>query len=53
MTHSQASDWAGRYQACGMFNKPWDKQLIIRLVIKEKTEERQSEPLDGQMMMEV
>ena len=53
MTHSQASDWAGRYQACGMFNRPWDKQPIIRLVTKEKIEERQAEPLDGQMMMEV
>ena len=53
MTHSQASDWAGRYQACGMFNKPWDKQPIIRLVSREKDVEQSSEPLDGQIMMEV
>lgn len=53
MTHSEASDWAGRYLACGMFNKPWDKPPIIRLVSKEKEEARPAEPLDGQMSLEV
>ena len=55
MTHSEASDWAKRYQACGMFNKPWDKAPIIRFVrpSKAEKEEDQSEPLEGQMRMEV
>lgn len=31
-TSSEASDWVQRYEACGMFNKPWDKQPVMRLV---------------------
>lgn len=31
-THSEASDWSGRYDACGMFNKAWNGNPIIRLV---------------------
>lgn len=32
LTHSEASDWSGRYDACGMFNKEYDGNDIIRLV---------------------
>jgi hypothetical protein len=54
-TPSEASDWVQRYQACGMFNKPWDKQPIIRQVkpIRTKQDEAQRLPLDGQITMEV
>ena len=54
-TSSEASDWTQRWQACGMFNKQWDKGPIIRLVRPERTkqEDAQRVPLDGQMSMEV
>lgn len=32
MTHSEASDWAQKYEACGMFNRDYDGEPIIRLV---------------------
>lgn len=54
LTHSEASDWAGRWQACGMFNKTWDKQPVMREVIPErKQKEADNTPLEGQMSLEV
>lgn len=32
LTHSEASDWSGRYEACGMYNKEWSGNNIIHLV---------------------
>lgn len=54
MTHSEASDWVKRYQACGMFNKPWNKEPIIRQGRPKKTgpEATPSEPVEGQITME-
>ena len=50
VTNSEASDWAKRWLACGMFNKPWDGNPIIRLVRPTRTDkEAQSIPLDGQL----
>lgn len=31
LTHSQASDWAGRWPACGMFNKEYNGRPIIEM----------------------
>lgn len=55
MTHSEASDWAKRWQGCGLFNKPWGDKPVMRLVKPERTnrEEAQRIPLDGQMSLEV
>ena len=54
LTHSEASDWAGRWQACGMFNKTWDKQPVMRDVIPErKQKEADNTPLEGQISLEV
>lgn len=54
LTHSEASDWAGKWQACGMFNQPWDKQPVITEVRPErKQKEADNTPLDGQMSLEV
>ena len=55
LTHSEASDWAKRYQACGMYNKPWGKGPIIELVrpTRKDPEEKQNVPLDGQMSLDV
>ena len=54
LTHSQASDWAQRWQACGMFNKPWGSKPIIRLVrpTRQEKEEMQNVPIEGQLSME-
>ncbi len=54
-TSSEASDWVQWYQACGMFNQPWNKQPIIRQVTPARTtrEDIQSVPLDGQLKLEV
>ena len=32
MTNSEASDWSGRYDACGMYNRVYNGNPIIRLV---------------------
>ena len=50
ISKSEASDWAKRWLACGMFNKPWDGNPIIRLVRPTRTDkEAQSIPLDVQL----
>ena len=55
MTHSEASDWAKRWLACGLFNKPWDKGPVMSLVrpTRKDKEELQSTPIEGQISMEV
>ena len=54
-TDSEATDWAKRWLACGLFNKPWGDKPIMRLVRPTRTyrEEAQRIPLDGQLSMEV
>lgn len=54
-TSSEASDWAQRWQACGMFNKTWDKQPIIRMVkpVRKDPEDVQMIPLEGQLKLDV
>ena len=49
ITSSAASDWAQKYEACGMFDKPWDKGPIIRLVKPENAKDIEDEPLEGQV----
>lgn len=54
LTHSEASDWAGRWQACGMFNRELNKQPVIREVVPErKQKEADNTPLEGQISLEV
>ena len=54
-TSSEASDWAKRWQACGMFNKPYTGGPIIQLVKRSSNKPPQApeEPLEGQMTLEV
>lgn len=49
ITHSAASDWNGRKEACGMYNREWTGRAIIELPGREKPESR----CDGQIEMEV
>lgn len=54
LTHSEASDWAGRWMACGMFNRVWGKQPVIHEVVPErKQKEADKTHLDGQISLEV
>ena len=55
MTHSEASDWAKRWLACGMFNKTYTGGPIMELVrpVRKQKEPTIEEPLDGQIQMEV
>lgn len=55
MTHSEASDWTQRWQACGQFNNPWEGKPIMQLVrqTRKDREEAQNTPLEGQISMEV
>ena len=55
LTNSAASDWAKRYQACGMFNKEYKGRPNIERVIPARTnrEEAQRIELEGQMKLEV
>lgn len=32
LTHSEASDWVGKWQACGLFNQETAHQNVIELV---------------------
>lgn len=54
LTHSEASDWAGRWQACGAFNRTLNRQPVIREVVTErKQKESDNAPLEGQIGFEV
>ena len=54
MTRSEASDWAKRWLACGLFNKPWKGQSIMRIVrpTRKDKEEIRNTPIEGQISME-
>ena len=54
LIHSEASYWAGRWQACGAFNQAINRGPVIRDVVPDrKQKDADNTPLDGQMMMEV
>ncbi len=48
-THSEASDWAKRYVACGKFNTEYDGTPIIKFVGKYRTQN--GIVVDGQISM--
>lgn len=54
-TSSEASDWAKRWLACGLFNKPWGDKPIMHIVrpTRKDKEEMQNTPVEGQISMEV
>lgn len=49
LTHSEASDWAKRYPACGKFNAEYDGTPIIKYVGKYRT--LSGIVVDGQISM--
>ena len=48
-THSAASDWRKKYVACGMYNREWHGNDIIRTLAATPREAEQMMPLEGQM----
>ena len=52
LTHSEASDWARRWKACGLKNKETGHENVIRLVRRENLAQSLPEELDGQVEME-
>ena len=52
-TSSEASDWAKKWLACGMFNRSWGDKPIMRLVrpTRKDKEEMQNAPIDGQISL--
>lgn len=52
-TSSEASDWAYKYEACGMFNKDWNGIPIIELKKRGAYTEKKEEEIhiDGQTNM--
>lgn len=51
LTRSEASDWAKRWKACGLFNKETNHKNVIRLVGAERGQP--AEPLEGQIGLEM
>lgn len=49
MTHSSASDWAQRYNACGLFNKETNHRNVIRLVKSRVPAVQNEDVLEGQI----
>ena len=52
-TNSEASDWAQRWLACGMFNKPYKGPVMDLVRRSEPKAAEPEEPLEGQMMLDV
>ena len=49
-THSEASDWRMKYVACGMFNKEWNGNPIIRVLPRNGGfREADFKPMEGQV----
>jgi hypothetical protein len=49
VTNSEASDWAKKYEACGMFNQEYTGRPIIELV-KHNSNSEPEPLLDGQII---
>ena len=54
-SNSEATDWAKRWLACGMFNGNYNGRPIVELVTPTRTnrEEAQRIELEGQIKLEV
>lgn len=50
-TRSEASDWKASYQACGLFNQPYDGPDVIRQVRPELKKKEDEKPLEGQEVL--
>lgn len=55
LSHSEASDWSGRHQACGKYNVPFDNEKETPLIVVLKRGKRETEdiPCENQIGLEV
>lgn len=53
ITQSDATDWAGRWQACGAFNRTICSQPAMWEVVPEKKPVSNDTPMEGQISFEV
>lgn len=52
LTHSEASDWRQKYEACGMFDREYDGEPVIRSVRKTMVLPRDPEqPMKNQISL--
>lgn len=54
LTHSAASDWAGRNTACGLFGKSFEAAGSVPMIelLKHSKRERDNTPLAGQCTLD-
>ena len=53
MSHSEATDWAGRNKACGLFNEPFKEELLIEIMQAKKAKDIPVEDdIPGQLTLE-
>jgi hypothetical protein len=50
-TSSEATDWNASYEACEMFNKPYEGNPVIE-ILKHKSKSKDDETLKGQMSID-
>lgn len=51
VTHSEATDWAQKWPACGLKNKPYAGRQIID-ILKHEPKQRPEEDIPGQMTID-
>lgn len=49
LTHSEASDWAKRWEACGMFEKPYTGRPVIEIARRRDYHKSDAEEVEGQI----
>lgn len=51
ITNSEASDWVGKYKACGLYDKPFENEKKIPLieVLKHSKKGIEDLPIEGQV----
>ena len=52
-SHCTATDWRVGWQACGLFNKPFNGFQPMVKQLKHAPREKQTGPVEGQIKMEV
>ena len=50
VSSSEATDWAKRWTACGMFNQNYDGGDVKCLVRRRSADKESEEPMDGQYL---
>ena len=52
-THSEATDWRKKYEACGMYNKDWPGPImLVRTLQNSGMPKPPEEPLEGQVELD-